>query len=78
VYAGLVSGTLYWEPSKRKKNPVGGNAVNQLRDLLMARQKLDRRDIKYLEGLRDAGLSCAQELLDAVEKYDEITLSVEY
>jgi len=70
-----LSAWLYWEPANRKKRQVGNAA---LRDLLGECRTLSNSpsNMDYLRGLADAKMEGARELLEALEKYEEIELSV--
>lgn len=63
-----MSGTLYWGPMSRGRS-VGGDI---LRDIII------NRDIPYLEGLSDAGVDGAKELIDRIMKIGAIQVDVEY
>lgn len=73
-----MSSTLTWEPAHRKRH-------NLPLELKLALQKkfggtVSDRDmgadyVAYLEGLRDAGVTGAQALIDAIEKHDIVTVT---
>jgi hypothetical protein len=69
---------LYWRPKATKKNNAGQDS-----ELKWALQKrygcpinkiIGVSMIDYLQGLADGHVSGAQELIDAIEKHDEIEL----
>jgi hypothetical protein len=71
-----MSTHLYWEPSSRKKKslPTGLKWAFQKRFNGSIHAMLCTNDIPYLEGLRDAGIEGAQELIDAIDQYECIDL----
>ena len=70
--------TLTWEIIPKKTNYVSGF---QLRNILESKfgypHILDGSHVSYLEALKDAGIEEAQELIDAIEKHDEIRIDKE-
>ena len=73
-----MSTNLYWEPAERKKHKAGEDA-----GLKWALQKkygspvsrtMGHQNIPYLEGLRDGGIKGVQELIDAIETYENIEI----
>ena len=77
----IMSSILYWEPVKKKK----GNALLPgLRNALQKRYGspikviLNYEDAEYLQGLSDAEIKGASELISAIEKYGSIELREEF
>jgi hypothetical protein len=75
-----MSANLKWTPSKHtghdlpdalrfalEKNPSGND-----------RRHFGEASIPYLEGLRDAGIDGAQQLIDAIEKCGDVEVYWEY
>lgn len=75
-----MSSNLAWEPGCRQKNSLPDQLKFVLRkkygDVVDA--NMDTDDLPYLTGLRDAGIDGAQTLIDAIEKYDEISVVEEF
>jgi hypothetical protein len=73
-----MSGSMYWKPR------AGGERVPQaLKSALQKRYKewprdFDYADQKYLEGLCDAGVEGAADLIDAITTHGTITVYIEY
>lgn len=71
----MMSCTLYWKPVAQDDNRVG---EIQLRNILEKKygypQKLDCCDLPYLLALKDAEVEGVEELIEAIEKYDEIEI----
>lgn len=69
---------LYWKPHKRERKLVDNQI--QLKDILKRRYGgwvnvvLREDSCRYLQGLADAGVPGAAELIDAIDKYDEIVV----
>lgn len=73
-----MSGTLYWEVPKPGK-PVGDLQIrNAIQKRYGDQATLGHSDKGFLEGLAYGNVKGAQELLDAIEKYDEINVYVGY
>lgn len=72
-----MSCTLYWRPSQ------GGTAVggSQLRDAVMSEFRdgavLDSGSLPFLRGLAAAKVEGARELIEAIEKHDDIEIYLE-
>ena len=73
-----MSTGLYWEPTRPTK---GKHLSDQLKfalrnrhDEIWVKMNLDTADLSYLEGLRDAGINDAINLIDAINKYGSIKL----
>lgn len=73
-----MSYSLYWRPISTKKNNAGKDQA-----LKWAMQKkfgspinrtIGESNIEYLQGLKDAGVDGASDLIDAVEKCGSIEL----
>jgi hypothetical protein len=66
---------LYWEPAQREPE---GDLSDKLKFVLRKRcggtvdTVLSEMDIQYLNGLIDAGVEDAQQLIDAIEKHGSI------
>lgn len=76
-----MSATLKWEPSKRKSQSLPDALKFVLRDkggVTSERTIFGRGNISYLRGLADAGVEGAQELIDAIDKHEEVELWLEY
>jgi hypothetical protein len=72
-----MSSSLYWKPVTKESNSL----PNELKYALQKRNEgyiegttLDYSDISYLEGLRDASVKGSQELIDAIEQYEEVRI----
>jgi len=65
---------LKWQPTYN----VGQSLADELKYFLRRAEKNNKNfthcDIPYLEGLRDAGIKDADTLIEAIEKYDYITV----
>jgi hypothetical protein len=70
-----MSCKLYYKWVSQHKHSVGNH---ELRDILENRYglpvKLDAHNYNYLEGLRDAKIEGAQDLLDAIAEYKLIEI----
>lgn len=75
-----MSSNLTWEPAERNTKALGDDLKRALQKKYagMVDQIMDQSDIGYLEGLRDAGMSEAQLLLDAIEKHDRVHVREEF
>ena len=69
-----MSCTLFYEPKTRKRKYISDP---QLRDVLRGAKELGRKDLSYLAGMRDGGHPEAQKLIDAIELYDDLELTIE-
>lgn len=77
-----MSASMYWRPVRPK--PEGTYVDDRLRHVLARRlwnqdgslsaspDVLDENMIPYLEGVRDAGVPAAQELIDAIKKHEVV------
>lgn len=66
-----------WEPGNRKAKTLPDALKFILRDkrgVDGSRRKFDCGDIGYLNGLVDAGVEGAQELIDLIERYEVVDL----
>ena len=80
-----MSTTAYWRPIVLKE----GNSIDDDLKRKIARRymdhdgslsgsvNMDRADLGWLEGLRDAGVKDAEKLVEAIEKYYEIEVWLE-
>jgi len=75
-----MSSTLTWEPAYRKTNSLSYELKLVLQKYLggTVDSDMDISDLKYLEGLRDAGVIDAQILIDAIEKHDRIHVKEQF
>lgn len=77
-----MSSTLCWTPTKRDKEFLSDELKFVLRkkngDVTIDSMILSDCDMPYLEGLKDAGISGIDELIEAIEKHDQVTLSEEF
>ena len=84
-----MSSSPYWRPVP--ESPLGNPLPNQIKYVLAPKYQnhdgslsgetlLDRSDLPYLEGLRDAGsgeiAKAAEELIEAIEKHEEIEFRI--
>lgn len=77
-----MSASLTWEPAISK---VKGYLPIALRLILeksygirMEPTKLGKESLPYLNGLKDAGVEGALELIDLIEKHEAVILKLEY
>ena len=69
-----MSLNLYWEPADREANDL----PDELKYVMRKRfdgavdTVFDEGDAHYIQGLRDAGVKGAQELLDAIAKHGSV------
>lgn len=73
-----VSSTLTWEPAHRKKNDLPTALKWKLQKRyfgVVSDRQMEYSDIPYLEGLRDADVEGAQELIDAIEKHEVVIVT---
>jgi hypothetical protein len=75
-----VSSNLVWEPYNRKTTTLDDALKFALRKRCggMVDTVMHGRDVPYLEGLRDAGVKGAAELIAAIEKHDDVVVREEY
>ena len=77
-----MSSSLYWE--RIKENPYDGALDDMLKYILRKKYDepintiVDESDIPYLEGLQDAGIKGAKELISAIKKYGKIHIEEIY
>ena len=72
-----MSSSLYWEPVNKENKYFPDELKYALRKRfgsLIERVALNYDDVSYLEGLRDAGVKGAEELISAIEKHDEVVI----
>lgn len=68
---------LYWKPEKNNDKRLPDDlkrALQKRYDTPLLDHCLDDSDLSYLEGLRDAGVKGAQELINAIEKHGRIEI----
>jgi hypothetical protein len=80
-----MGANIYYEPLKRKKQSVRAGARSSfyttLERVFGSREpQLSASDVPKLEALRDAGdeKDGWQDLIDGIERFDEIQVSVEF
>jgi hypothetical protein len=75
-----MSANLMWEPAKRPAESLPDALKFVLRDRygLEHRQTFGRNQVPYLQGLADANIEGALELLEAIEKHESVELWLEY
>jgi hypothetical protein len=75
-----MSANLCWAPARRLPNYL----PYELKVILQAKHGLDGRSIYtheqtyYLQGLADAGIDGAQELIHAIDQYGQVEVWLEY
>jgi len=73
-----MSYSLYWRPKSTKKNDAGKDQAlkwaMQKRFGSPLNMELSDIHVEYLQGLKDANISGATELIDAIEKYGSIEI----
>lgn len=72
-----MSSNLYWKPVMKESNDL----PDELKYALQKRYEgyiegtiLEYDDISYLEGLRDAGVKGAQDLIEAIKQHDLVRI----
>lgn len=72
-----MSSNLYWRPVQSAKNDLPDSLKFALRKRFhtLERLPLSYKELGYFQGLLDAGVEGAQEIIDAIEKYEQIELS---
>lgn len=74
-----MSAKLCWRPKARTRETLPYALQSILREALgESPRTFSNKDIPYLTGLRDAKIEGAQELIDAIEKHEEVELWLEY
>ena len=75
-----MSSNLVWQPVKANYKNLPDELKFAMRKRFDGHVKttMDESDAGYLQGLRDAGVKGAQELLDAIAKYGEIEVKEVY
>lgn len=72
-----MSSNLAYEPIRPKKYQTLGYDLRQILQekysLMDGAKTLKSSDVDYLKGLFDAGIKDAQKLIDAIEKYSEVS-----
>lgn len=69
-----MSCSLVWV--RKVDGKINGDLERILKDKFQTPFLLDASNVTYLEGLRDAGIKGVDALIEAIEKYDEITLEL--
>jgi hypothetical protein len=74
-----MSAHLMWEPTDRPRKRLPDALKYALERSPAGRdtRHFGEDSLSYLEGLRDAGVEGAQELIDAIENYGDITVTWE-
>lgn len=77
-----MSSTLYWIPVAKRE---GYDLPDALKFILRERYSLDHGEtvldsgaLNYLQGLSDAKVDGAEDLIKAIQKYNEVKLYLEY
>jgi len=76
-----MSANLNWRPVSKQSKTLPDELKFILREYCgidTSKTIWNKQQIPYLAGLRDAGVKGAQELIDILEKHDEIELWLEY
>jgi hypothetical protein len=77
-----MSSTLYWRPRLKAAKSLPDHLKIVLRNSNTfaggLNVTLDRENIGYLSGLRDAGVEGADKLIEAIEKHGEVELVEEF
>lgn len=76
-----MGSTLYFQPRQTGEHSLSDQLKLVLRDgkhFGGLPHTATERDIPYFEALADAGVKDAQKVLDAIEKYGELELRLEY
>ena len=78
-----MSSNLYWEPKERKRNALSIEIKAALRKHWggcgdLTGSELERRDLDYLKGLRDAGIDGLDNLIAGIERYGAVELVEEF
>jgi len=75
-----VSSNLTIEPINRKKKSLSTELKFAARKRYgePIRTELDKSDVPYFQGLVDAGIKDAQDVLDMIEKHDCIAFNEEW
>lgn len=75
-----MSSTLYWEPMQRKSQslPDALKYVLQKKASGTVDAVMGEHDLAYLNGLKDAGIKGAQELIEAIEKHGEVVVHEQF
>lgn len=72
-----MSEKLYWKPLMNNEKQVGGVDLKDIVDFEWGpRCTLDSRHIPTLKGLALAKIEGAQDLIDAIEKHEEIDVFI--
>ncbi len=77
----VMSANLCWRPVQRSYETLPDDLKFILRDrcgLTSARRGYGGNDLEFLRGLDAAGIKGAAELIEAIEKYGEIELWLDY
>lgn len=68
-----MSQSLYWKPViKQRSNDLDDQLKFILRDKNKIPADFGFADLQYLEGLRDAGIRGAEDLIEAINKHEVV------
>ena len=69
-----MSMNLYWEPVDRDAHDLDDKLKYALRNRYGGTVDtiMNESDVRYLEGLLDAGIKDAQDIIDAIEKHGRV------
>ena len=74
-----MSSSLYWKPISHEAHHVNTELKYILEKRFIAMPAvLNHEHVSYLEGLKDAGVKGADELIEAIEKHEQIEISLRY
>ena len=71
-----MSASLYWEPAKRKRHNFASGSM--MADIFTGHSMWEAADIPFLRGMEAAGNTDVAALIEAIEKYEVIEVTVEY
>ena len=70
---------LRWEPTHKDILELKDKTLTAVKKRILPTgyaKKLDKKDVPYLEGLLDGGVEEAQDLIDGINQYKSIDLSI--
>lgn len=75
-----MSSDLCWAPANRNMKDLSDAIKFVLRKRFSGHVEgvLSKGDLPYLEGLRDAGIDGAEQLMEAILKYDDVFVQERY
>lgn len=71
-----MSTTLVWAPAERATRELPFQLKTVLQDRFKFPEIFRYSDLPYFRGLRDAGIEGADEVIEALEKYEEIEIDL--